>query len=77
MYELCKTRPPKLRGDKLVSLEVTWVTDGLMVMAMGKDGVAEGSIGGNVDTTFVDQDMVIEFSIQKTGPEGGGDILQG
>ena len=53
MHKLCKTWPSKLRGNKLVSFEITGVASGLMVVASGKDGVAERVCGGDVDTTFV------------------------
>ena len=46
-----------------MSLEVTWVTRGLMVMAMGEDGAMEGILRGNVDMTFIGQDMIIELPV--------------
>ena len=75
MHELHETWPPKLRGDELVSLEITGVAGGLVVMAAGKDGAAEGVLQGNVDTAFVSQDMVIIFPVREIGLEGSGDVL--
>ena len=53
VYELCKTQPPELGGDKLVSFEITRVTSSLIVMAAGEDGTMEGVFQGNIDTSFV------------------------
>ena len=49
----------------------------LVIMAMGEDGASEGVLRGDVDTTFVGQDVVIELPVQEAGPEGSGDVLQG
>ena len=46
-----------------MSLEITRVTSSLVVVAMGKDGATEEIVGGNVDTTFVGQDVVTEFPV--------------
>ena len=62
-YELCETQPPELRGNKLVSFEITWMTSSLMVMTMGEDGTTEGGLWGNIDTTFVGQDIIIKLPI--------------
>ena len=43
----------KLSSNKLVSLEITGVSGGFMVMAVGEDRVVEGVLQGNVDVTFV------------------------
>ena len=40
-HEVCESQPPKLRGDELASLEITWVASSLMVMAMGEDRMVE------------------------------------
>ena len=63
MPKLCKTQPPELRGDKLASLEITGVAGSFVVMAAGKDGAAEGILWGDIDMTFVGQDMVIELPV--------------
>ena len=34
-----------------------------MIMAAGEDGTAEGVLWGDVDTTLVGQDVVIEFLV--------------
>ena len=58
-----KTRPPELSSDKLASLEITRVTGGLMVVTAGKDGVTERVLRGDIDMTFVHEDMVIIFPV--------------
>ena len=77
VHKLHETRPPKLRGDELASFEITGMTGGLMVMASCEDGVAEGILWGNIDTTLVGQDMVVEFPVGETRPEGSRDVFQG
>ena len=62
-HKLCETRPPKLSGDKLASLEIARVTSGLVVMAAGEDGMAEGVLRRDIDMAFVSQDVVIKFPI--------------
>ena len=76
-HKLGKTWPPELFGDKLVGFEITRVTGSLMVVAVGEDGAAEGVLQGNVDMTFVGQDMIVELPIREAGSEGSGDVLQG
>ena len=76
-HKLCETRPPELRGDELAGLEVTRVTGGFMVVAAAEDGATEGVLRGDVDTTFVGQDMVIELPVGETRLESCWDILQG
>ena len=75
-HKLCETGPPKFRGDELASFEITWVTSGLMVVAVGEDGTVEGVLRGDVDTTLIGQDAVIELPVGEARPEGGGDVLQ-
>ena len=53
------------------------MTGSLMVMATSEDGAMEGILWGNVDTTIVGQDVVIELPVRETRPEGSGDVLQG
>ena len=60
-----------------MSLKVIGVTDGLMVMATGEDGVAEGVLWRDIDMPFVSEDMVIKLPVQESGVKGGGDIFQG
>ena len=62
-HKLCETWPPKLRGNKLASFEITGVASSLMVVAAGEDGATEGVVQGNVDATFVDQDMLVKFPV--------------
>ena len=76
VHKLCETGPPKLRGDKLASLQVARVSGGLIVVAAGKDRATEGVIQGDVDMTFVGQDTVVILPVRETRPEGSGDVLQ-
>ena len=62
-HELCETRPPEFRGNKLASFEVARVTGGFMVVATGKDRAAEGVLQGNIDTTLVGQDVIVELPV--------------
>ena len=41
VHELCEIQPPEFGGDKLVGFKIPGMTDGLMVMIMGKDRVME------------------------------------
>ena len=63
MHELCETQPPKLCSDKLVSFEVARISSGFVVMAAGEDGVTKGIVRGNIDATFVGQNMVVKLPI--------------
>ena len=53
------------------------MTSGLMVVAVGEDGMTEGVLWGNVDMTFVGQDVIVELPIRETRLEGSEDVLQG
>ena len=61
----------------MVSLEVARMAGGLVVVATGKDGATEGILWGNVDMSFVSQDMVVELPVREVRLKGGGDVLQG
>ena len=76
-HKLRETRPPEFRGDELASLQITGVAGSLVVVAAGKDRAAEGVFGGNVDATFVGQDVIVEFPVREARPEGGRDVFQG
>ena len=62
-HELCEAWPPELSSDKLASFQITGMTGCFVVMAAGEDGATEGILQGDVDTTFVGQDMVVEFPV--------------
>ena len=49
----CKTRPPELGGSQLVSFSIARMAGSSMVVAVGKNGLAEGKVGENVDTALV------------------------
>ena len=53
MDELSETWPPEFSSDKLAGLEITWIAGSLMVVTVGKDGMTEGVLRGDVDTAFV------------------------
>ena len=76
VYEVGKTWPPEFSSDKLLGLEITRVSGSFMVMTLGKDRVMEGVIQGNVDMTFVCEDVVIILPVGELRSEGGRDILQ-
>ena len=76
-HELCKTWPSELEDNELASFKITGMASSLMIMAAGEDEVLERVHQGNIDMTFVCQDVVIEFPVGETRPKGGGDVLQG
>ena len=43
-YELHKALPSEFSSNRLMSLEITRVTSGLMVMTVGKDQSTEGNL---------------------------------
>ena len=65
-HKLSETRPPEFGSDKLAGLEVSRVTSSFMVMTAGKDGTAEGTFWGNIDMTFVHEDVVIKLPIRES-----------
>ena len=77
MHKVREARPPEFSSDKLASLEVTGMAGGFMIVAAGKDGTMEGVLRGDIDVTFVGQDVVIKLPIREVGAEGGGEVLQG
>ena len=77
VYELCETRLLEFGGDELVSFEITQVASGLMVVALGEDGSMEEILWGDVDTTFVCEDMIVILPVQEMRPGGSRDVLQG
>ena len=64
-HELHKPWPSELSSNKLTSLEITGVTSSLMVMTMDEDGTVERIIQGNIDATFVCQNMVVKLPVGK------------
>ena len=65
VHKLYKIRPPKFRGNKLASLEITRVAGGLMVVAADEDELTEGVLWRNVDMTFIGQDIIIVFPVRE------------
>ena len=68
-----EAQPPKLRGNKLVSFENTWMASSGMIMVSSHDGVAQVGIGGDVNTALVSQDTGIIVPIRKLRAEIGRD----
>ena len=58
VHERCEAGPPKFRGDKLVGFKVTWVASSLMIMAANKDGLSKRGIRGNVNTSFIGENVL-------------------
>ena len=54
-----EARPPKLRGNKLVSFENSRMTSSEMVMVTSNDRVVQVSISRDIDTALVSQDASI------------------
>ena len=63
MHELCKAQPPEFSSDKLTSFEVTRVTSSLVVMTVGEDRLTEGILWGNIDTTFVHENVIVVLPV--------------
>ena len=74
---LHEAQPPELSDNKLAGFKITRVTGGLMVMAAGRNGAAEGVIRRNIDMAFISKDMVIKFPVREVGPECIRDVFQG
>ena len=62
-HELCKAWPPELHSNELAGLEISKMAGSLMVMVTGKDRATEGVFGGNIDMTFISEDMVIVLPV--------------
>ena len=75
VHKVCEAWPPELDSDKLVGLEITRVSSGLMVMAVGEDGSVEGVLWRNIHMAFVSEEIVIIFPVGEMGSEGSRDIL--
>ena len=46
-----------------------------MVVAVGKNGMPKQVIQGNIDLSFICEDIIVIFSIQEVRLEGNGDVL--
>ena len=67
--------PPEFRCDELSSFEVAGVTGTLMVMTPLENGVAEGVVVGDIDTTLIGQDACFDLPVGEPGAEGERDII--
>ena len=74
-YELHKTQPLKFGGYELAGFEVAGMPGSFVVMAAGEDGTLERVLQENIDMTFVGEDVVVEFPVRETRPEGRGDVF--
>ena len=70
-----KAWPPEFGSNKLVDFKKAGVASGFMIMTAGKDGAAEGVVGGNIDAAFVGEDARVHLPVSKAGAEREGNIL--
>ena len=70
-----KAGPPEFGGNQLPSFQEAGVSGGFMIVAMRKDGVAEGVVGGDVDPSFVSEDTGLNLPVSKAGTEGKRDVF--
>ena len=73
VYKRCEAGPPKLRGDKLAGLKVTWVASSFMIVAVKKDRLPKGGIGRNVNTSFVGENAFGILPVRQAGAESWRD----
>ena len=67
--------PPEFCCDELTSFEVAGVTGTFVVVTPLENGVAEGIVVGDIDTTLIGQDACVNLPIGEAGTEGKGDVL--
>ena len=48
----------------------------LVIMTVGEDGIAEGVIQGDINMSFIGENMVIIFPVREMRPEYSKDILE-
>ena len=77
LYKLHKTQPPEFSSNELAGFEITGVSSSFVVMAADKDGTAERVLWGDIDTTFVGQNVVTELPVREVRPESSRDVFQG
>ena len=65
-HKLCELQPSEFSSNKLMCLEITGMTSGLMVVAMDEDGMAEGIVQEDIDASFVCENMVVKLPVRKT-----------
>ena len=71
-----ETRPPKLRGNKLVSFENARMTSSGMVMVSSNNRVAQVSICRDIDPALVSQDANIVVPVGEAGMESSGNYAR-
>ena len=59
LYKLHEIWPPELRYDKLMSLKIHGMASSLMVMAVSEDRAPQRVLRGNIDTSFIDKNVVV------------------
>ena len=75
-HELYETWPLEFGCDKLASLKTPRVAGSLIIVATSEDGIVVGVLGGNINMSFVCENVVIILPVQKVRLEGGGDIFK-
>ena len=60
-HKLHEAWPPELGGDELMGLKITGVAGGFVVVTMGEDGTVEGVHQGDIDMSFVGQNMIFKL----------------
>ena len=72
----CETWPSEFRGNRLVGFKVTRVLGSLMIVTARQDSLTKGVLRGNINTTFVHEDVVVILPVREMGSECGRNILQ-
>ena len=70
-----QARPPEFCRNELPSFEVPRVTSTFVVVTSLENGVAEGVIVRDIDTTLVGQDACLDLPVGEVGTEGERDVL--
>jgi len=67
-----EARPPKFGGDKLSGFEVSGVSSGFVIVTSFKDGMADGVVIRDIDSSFVSEDSSFMLPVGEAGAEGEG-----
>ena len=73
--ERSKAWPPKFGGDQLSGFQEAGVSGRFMIVALRKDGAAEGVVGGDIDTALIGKDAGFNLPVGQSGTEGERNIL--
>ena len=69
-YKRCQTRPSEFRGDQLMDFQVAWVACSFVIVATSEDGLSERGVRGDVNMTFVSEDLLGVLPVRQMGIEG-------